>query len=1086
MMRAKQFFAIFLLLVMLTSLTVTIPVAAQGTEAETTVTWNEIHEMINKTETKNVASWIFGPTLQIRFENLSGVELEDSAIGYDEWFKIVAVVPKNLIQENATLQFVTIVLQLREINVSAKIALHADVLNGRWLVTARVIDKSAGTYSAEIEDRVFIFNESMSQVINGTSTYEIEFVGKFGSNAPFGVYKSWMYVVDSVGQKIFPNWIQYAFTDLFPTLILGSPREFYFDVLDENGDPVISVERQEQITFRLRLSYGNVSEARWYFPTGIYTTVTVTVYNPFTGKTKTFNTKVWYKLIFTYSTSEGVDVDVGYDYFSWNSTTHRYDHIYVINETTDLFTLNATLSGGSGNEVNWTGEFTLNMAQGVFAIQRFEVKDNYGNYVKRAEITSAVGTVLGIERPILIARSISATTGEEIRHVNKNAEFNITIEVAGTATDISNLKIIRYHWVTIEKLAEKRWSRLDIYLEYDLSDDSYEAYYINATYTSLFWAVIQWFPKEKHDSKTETLPDALEVLGATKVATARDVQLNFKLKFTDIVYDEFYLVGVKLEKTDGKEFKIFSRGYIIKPTVIFRIGASPDWWFLHWTVTPSGALDLDGDLSTTDDQYYVKRVWKADINKTKILDLLFVDILWDPTPGASGDELRTFAWMGTVHHIWEYTWSEQFIWYYANNNTVVSPSTMNKINSTIWDSTTGKPKFGYWSISYLTRNVTSEEYKGKHWWLNQSKLEWTWFHFHTRQTYRTSISENSIGWSSFQTSYAGLLLFNDTDGNGAATFNVTDGVPMAYEISHVFLINNVSSVSFRRPFDSENATGTQTVTGNQTITFGVTIKGVKGVLLPTRVKRSLQSALKFYLTIDSMVGLDEKDFEKYPSRATIDEMSLTVHFTATTTGTEELNNKASMKIDQYIGNWELLDHNTTEMLTNRSLAIAYFGKLTNVTFVFQSGNQVIDSDQAYNATSFSFASNGTAKFADMNFGGSTYVWGKDNSTQTATSATEPYSAFKAMYELDTGESVAEWIVDRQTYFIVTAFPKWDGYSIYNDPEVVVYPSKETTTAGPGGEEEDTTTSFIKKILPLVVIAAVVLIVAYVIVKKVRK
>ncbi len=73
--------------------------------------------------------------------------------------------------------------------------------------------------------------------------------------------------------------------------------------------------------------------------------------------------------------------------------------------------------------------------------------------------------------------------------------------------------------------------------------------------------------------------------------------------------------------------------------------------------------------------------------------------------------------------------------------------------------------------------------------------------------------------------------------------------------------------------------------------------------------------------------------------------------------------------------------------------------------------------------------------------GSTYDWGKPvavndtKRTLNVVSKTTPVGAFKASFESESGKSSAGFEISAMMYFLSVEFPRWDGYSIYNDPEV---------------------------------------------------
>jgi len=88
-----------------------------------------------------------------------------------------------------------------------------------------------------------------------------------------------------------------------------------------------------------------------------------------------------------------------------------------------------------------------------------------------------------------------------------------------------------------------------------------------------------------------------------------------------------------------------------------RLGEVPSYTPPIWTVTEEGAIDLDGNLFTLEDQYFVKRTgfWEDWGNIT--VNGMMVGVGFDPSPGEAGDEFWSSNWMGVV---------EQNIWFNAN------------------------------------------------------------------------------------------------------------------------------------------------------------------------------------------------------------------------------------------------------------------------------------------------------------------------------------------------------------------------------------------------------------------------------------
>ena len=76
--------------------------------------------------------------------------------------------------------------------------------------------------------------------------------------------------------------------------------------------------------------------------------------------------------------------------------------------------------------------------------------------------------------------------------------------------------------------------------------------------------------------------------------------------------------------------------------------------------------------------------------------------------------------------------------------------------------------------------------------------------------------------------------------------------------------------------------------------------------------------------------------------------------------------------------------------------------------------------------------------------GSTYDWYKPVTvndtirTLNVTSKTTPIGSFEASYKSEAGKSSTGFEISAMMYFLTVGFPRWDGYAVYNDPEVVFF------------------------------------------------
>jgi len=497
--------------------------------------------------------------------------------------------------------------------------------------------------------------------------------------------------------------------------------------------------------------------------------------------------------------------------------------------------------------------------------------------------------------------------------------------------------------------------------------------------------------------------------------------------------------------------------------LVVGIPESGMWGFNAFTVVPeTGAVDLDGDLTTAVDQYFVRRIHQGSDSWNQTVDRMWVELVWNPNSSMVGDEMHIGAWMGKLRVSWSFTWNETYIWYYASNSSVVSAETMEQINATVIDSETGMPNAGYWEIARMARNATwadlLDQAKREGWdWIQDNTNTWEWIWFGVQQDYRTSWMEAGVAkWADIGLRYefAGLSLYNNT------------------EQTHFFMPVRVGNVSFVTPgeaFGNTNATGSMLVPGDETVTFGVSYDDVNGTLFPYYEDKSMWG---WWGEVSYGADFRVPDFMKKPTKALIDDLSFAVHFSANVTADQELNNEASMKIDQRIGDW-LLDHQVidgraenvsgvmvrlrgNEVLLNRSLAVNhYVTAFTSIGWeVKDERGTSVDNNNVTESSTFNVAASlADAEFATVKLG-STYDWGKPVGvndtirTLNVTSKTSPLETFNASYLSESGKSSTGFDITATMYFLTVAFPKWDGYAVYNDPQVSTSVSKGVAEAQP--------------------------------------
>ncbi len=464
------------------------------------------------------------------------------------------------------------------------------------------------------------------------------------------------------------------------------------------------------------------------------------------------------------------------------------------------------------------------------------------------------------------------------------------------------------------------------------------------------------------------------------------------------------------------------------------------WGFRAWKTTETGALDLDGDVKTTNDQYYILQEYTSSDEWKYNTSSLFVDIWWNPNGTVSGDEVHVRSFMGLATQAWRFSWEYRFYWYHASDFTPVNATEMAQINSTILSSS-GEPNPGYWTLGWYVRNMTwadiVQKAQERGWdWISNDWQTWSWIWFGFDEAYGTSsVTNTTYTYTAIKMRYefAGLFIYNDTNNNGIIDIdpcNLTNS-----EVTHYFIPDGVDGVSFVLPgeaYGNYNLTGHLTLNVNDSLTFGITYYNVSGTFFPF--------GYGYWDWYSGMVESDMLTFDERPTDAVIDELTFLVHFNGYIT--QSVNNKFELKVDQHIGNFDVDILGGRAVLVDRSLGIAYYAEaeLSQTYQVFGTNGTEVDNNQNSVAPSLSFGS-GNSVFAEMKLGGNTYDWAKNTTVPiNVTSSVTPVSTFEATYESEGGNSVTSFTVSSNQYYVTIGFPKWDGFAVFQDPAYVGYSS----------------------------------------------
>ncbi len=496
-----------------------------------------------------------------------------------------------------------------------------------------------------------------------------------------------------------------------------------------------------------------------------------------------------------------------------------------------------------------------------------------------------------------------------------------------------------------------------------------------------------------------------------------------------------------------------------------RLGDVERWMPEIWTVTEDGAIDLDGNTYTTEDQYFVKRTgfWEDWGNLTT--EGMAVVVLFDPSPDEEGDEFVSWNWMGIQELNIGFSANETFYWYHASDYSLVDSDEMEDIREVLWaDDDVPTPGYGY--VAWLSENRTLDltAITG----LDSNSWSSTWLAWGTQQAFLISVSNTTVVAATFRAQYAGLLLFNDMPGGAspdAPDFVIENGRVVTDEVTHVVLIDSVESIELRQPFGATNGTGDVRVDPDTEVTFGISIYDVDVTIYPLQIQNSdgLRGPWAFRESYEGAMGLNSTDFDYWITHANVDEMAFDITFNADMVEYDAedpttWNHVVSFKVDQIIGNWTL-DEFDNSVLESRGLAVNFFAVLGTVGRTQYQAGEAPVTDPNADSTAASYYQFGADDnpYANVTMGGLPYYWGGDDfeTEYISGSSTAPIGAFSLAYESTSGDTVTDWNVDASMLFMTAGYTNWGGHAVHCDPVFVAYTSAHQTT--PMGPTSTTTT-----------------------------
>jgi hypothetical protein len=793
------------------------------------------------------------------------------------------------------------------------------------------------------------------------------------------------------------------------------------------------------------------------------------------------------------------------------------DYQVDVNETADIsdyFVVNEGLTGeyNDGMGVRWTGYFTNKThmqndptkAGGTTTVWPWlaVVRDISGNNIDpRPEIYEKNTMTLAYKDAYVVA-SAKDSSGNIVSSGMQNEALTVDMDfyvpedringTEQTTWDGTPLKIQHdFHNITIGLKGGLVWANATHINRAEIW------YYVTYNALTGTWTNTTEVTINVYTLISNVKVDTIKLTGYAWEVTAFDLEIGsdlshiqFNLTFSgeapDMVFDDskivvgynetvWYWSGDWILADSSTKLNEIKNNIVWSPRR-FTLGPLPTYRPQAWVVTADGALDLDGNVWTTDDQYYIKRTAYWDDWGNQTVEGMYVNLIFDPSPGQPGDEFRSNTWMGVIKRIIEFQANETFYWYKAKDWSPVGESEMTEIRSMVWDDqdeNLAHPDYAF--VAWLSKNRTIDLSSIPE--LASGSWENTWFAWGTEQHFLVGISESQRTWAGFKAEYAGMLLFNDTNGNEAPDFSIVDRTVTTDEVTHVVLIDSVGNVTLRPAIDTDQVISQQRYPADAVIHFGITIQDVDLTLYPLRIQNSdgIRSPWDFRTSYEGLMGLNQSVFDYAISTASVTEMGFDIAFSVDLVEYDPedettWNHAASFKTNQTIGDWSLNNFDDS-VLEGRGLAINYFGQLTTLTGArYEADSRPITDTNAGSETAdyYTFGSE-TTPFANVSMGDLPYTSAADVPSHSVEwmsgSSTAPIGAFSLMYQSESGQTITRWNVESTMLFMTAGYTHWDGQEIICDPVFVAYTSSHNTgsgattpiTTGPSTTETPTTT-----------------------------
>jgi hypothetical protein len=979
-----------------------------------------------------------------------------------------------------------------------------------WYIESRT--SPIGNNNTSTLSNFYVFNSALSHVNETDEEWIIDVVGYLNSSTPIMPYYTFMPIKNNFNNQINGG------EDRARYIFVGKANEkaptWTFEKLDVQNNLIMSVSTGAEWKMRINVSSTQFSNITIEVPMCTEphpVNVTVQAYNSTTHRFYLKNEEQWVqdKLFLIYNqTNHDFYVMQGYVSFAYDINTQSNQEFRIlsyfnVSDTTNQY---YNQSFADCNSYQTVGNISVVEFAGIFlnttlSISGFDLTTRvYG--IDNTELSNTVNVpydfCISLNQPVAITTIQGYRNIGSYPVIKQNQTFTVKTKIYGNSNIYSNLGIVGFSITNylsdpqgasngIPTANGTYFSNLEIqlikdvqnggsmaksynqtyYLKNELTPTGWQSNYtflnqteysINPRSSNLWFTTDTWMDNNDPAFVLQTDYAYLNSANVSLVANIIYIDLNATLTpYAPNGCYKYLMIYQNTLNNLNSSHSYRNRMHIMSnadnPLII---GYSTTSGIQAYAIIPeTGALDLDGDPLTTYDQYAVLELHSETNVIKQSFDRMLVNVTWEPNSTKSNDEIKLNSWMGRLGITWTTEWNNSYIWYHISDMKNVNSTEMNDIVNMVIDNRTGKVNVGFAGIAYVVQNQTWSDIlaqaQANNWnWIKSNTYQWSWLWFGTDQKYNANAISNNQTPNSIDLKYefAGLSVLNYTTQ------------------TNYFIPNSVGNLTYITPgadFGNLNETGTLTLPLNATINFGIKYENVTGTLFPWLKQVALWdwwTSPNFGQDFTPITNLAYQ-----PTACSVDQLSFMVHFAGNQTPSSSSFNTASIKIDQFVGNWSLKSDvvdgrqqiingisvpiSGNDVLTNRSLAANYYvTAITPTGWIVKNSNDVtVENSEACQSSLFKIMlENGLVNFATVQLG-STYDWGKPitqgDSTRKldVTSQTFPFSNFKSSYQSESGNSATGFNITSSMFFLSQIYPSWDGYSIDNDPELTLLSSK---------------------------------------------